>query len=848
MLSRATSLVAGGALLAGATFTGVYFHVRDTAAPLRGAVRVDQQELGSEVVVRVDSLAVPHIHAESLGDAFFAQGYLHAEHRLFQMEILRRTAQGRLAELFEQELLPADRWLRTLDLWRAAGRSLASAGARELELLEAYAAGVNAWLADHRESLPPEFLLLGFEPEPWSAHAALAVGKVMALDLSPWSLEIERYQARRLLDGQRFAFLEGGYPRWAPTILDEPVSVPRPAGGSERPVGSLASEASPPGRSGHRERSPGVAGEARAAVVGLGGVESRPRARLPTEILPGLPGGGASNAWALDGSRTSTGHPLLANDMHLGLRAPAVWYLVGIHAPEAGYVVAGLSIPGAPGVIVGYNRDVAWGFTNGVVDDMDFTVEEVDAGGQRYREGGSWRGFDVRRETIRVRGRSEPVEYRVRETVRGPLASDALPGVESPLSVAWTAARATTEFRGILAMNRARSAAEMDRAIRLFTSPQQNVVYATASDTVAYRLSGTVPLRRSGQSGSYPLDEPPEGPLWPGVWPRDRMPALSRARNGYVATANNLQAPDLYGVLGVDYPLPFRARRIVDRLSGARQWGVREMLELQRDTRSLLGDRLAERAVRAMRRAGLETAAGTIAGWDRRVDVDSRGAALFYLWLFRLRDLVAADEYRAASSGGGLPERAHFPDGALLRLLEETGSDSARALWADDVSTSGRETLAELEERAARSAVREAAGRSWGEIHLEVHAHPLGRVPWLDALFGFNVGPVPGPGGPHTVRPDDWDRWRALDGSAWRTPLESRHGPSERFIAVLDAERGSRGYFMLPTGQSGNPFSKHYRDMLPRWLAGELAPVPLEESAVRSRTVRTFRLVPRRPG
>lgn len=822
---RAASVAAAATLLAGSVITAGFFVLRTSAAPLRGTLTVESDRLRGEVVVRVDSLAVPHVVANSLGDAFFAQGYLHATHRLFQMEVTRRTAQGRLAEIFGPAAVGLDRLLRTLDLWGAAGRSLEALSERELELVRAYTAGINARLARSSGPPPPEFLLLGTEPEPWTSRAVVAVGKVMALDLSPWLLELDRYSARRALDGRRYSYLEAGYPPWGPTILRDSVPTPTLAGGDPVPAGRTAART-------ESGRAPG-----------------EPVARPPS-VPPSPSGawgvlrGGGSNAWALDGSRTSTGHPLLANDMHLGLRAPAIWYLVGLHVPEDGYEVAGLSIPGAPGVIVGYNRHLAWGFTNGIVDDMDFVVEEVEESGERYRDGGSWREFSVRRETIRVRGRSAPVVHRVRETIRGPVVSDALPGLDAPLSVAWTASGGTTELRGLLAMNRARSAREMDLAIQLFASPQQNVVYATAADTVGYRLSGTVPLRSPLRSGSYPLEEPPGGPLWLGAWPPGLMPAKRWSETGYVATANNLQAPGLHGVLGVDYPVPFRARRIVDRLATAAGWGVPEMTELQRDTRSLFADRVVGRAVAAMRRAGRGEAASRLEAWDRRVDVDSRAATLFYLWLYRLRDLVAGDEFRAAGGSGELPRHTYFPDGALLRLLEGGAADSGAALWVDDVSTPDVESLAELEERAAEDAVREARDRAWGQVHLEVHEHPLGRVPLLDALFGFQVGPVPGPGGPHTVRPDDYDRWRVLDGSAWRAPMISRYGPSQRFVAVLDPEEGNRGLFMLPTGQSGNPFSGHYRDMLPRWRAGELIPVPLDREAIRARTARVFRLSP----
>lgn len=825
-MRRVAGALAALVLVAGLAATGGYFYLRSSLQTPSGAVAVPSAADGgpdAEVRVRFDRWEIPHVRARSLRDALFAQGWVHAGHRLWQMELLRRTARGRLAAIFGPEALPVDRLSRTLDLWGAAGRTLDVLSEEERELVEAYAAGVNARIEGWEGAWPPEFVLLGIEPGRWSPRASMAVGKVMALDLTSWETELSRWRARRVLSAAEFGFLRGGYPDWAPTILADSVSLP---------AGVRSPEASPP--EGGEEASmeggatnPAAAGEGaerRAEPAADGGAERRAadgRRWDPLAFLGRLSVARASNAWVVGPGRTESGHPIVANDMHLGLRAPATWYLAAVDAGPA-YAAAGLTLPGVPGVVVGFNDGVAWGFTNGMVDDIDFAVEEIGPEGDRYRDGeGTLRPFAVRPETIRVRGREEPLVHRVRSTPRGPVITDAVEGLPGALSVRWAPAELGGEFRGLLGMNRARTATAFDRAVRDFSSPHQNVVFADRLGNVGYRLGGRIPVRPEW-SGDLPVPATRWGEGWSGFWPPAAHPASRNPERGWLATANNLQAPGLYGVVGQDYPLPFRARRLADRLSQGRSWDRSSTLDLARDVRSLFAERVLGRAVDAARRAGRDSVAATLEAWDRRVDVDSRGAPLFYAWLYALRDRIAADEY----GGGG--RWAYFPDGALLRILEEgTGH-----VWVDDEGTSRRETLAELEEAAVDSAARVVDGGSWGELHREVHSHPLGRVGWLDALFGFDVGPYPGPGAPHTLRPDDYGRWERIGGEAWRPPWRSDYGPTERFVAELRPDGVDAGV-LLPTGQSGSPFSPHYRDMSERWLSGDLVPLSLPDEEER---------------
>jgi penicillin amidase len=782
--------------IAGVFITIGWFRFAGSALPTRGSVRVSG--ILQTVDVQVDTFGVPYVTAGHETDMLRALGYLHATDRLWQMEFFRRVAAGRLAELFGRDQVPTDRLLRTLDLWGAAEHAVANLDSDELERLQAYAAGVNARLHDVRKPLPPEFSLLRFKPEPWDPISTMAVGMVMNLDLSHWRRDLSRYWASRHMEPEKAAVLSQPYPEWGTTILDRPVSLP--TGVRTSPPTADADDGSP-------------AADANVVAArfdpGTG-----PATWRAFDVLESVSARSASNAWVISGRRTASGSPILANDMHLSLRAPAIWYLAALHADSADYHAVGFTLPGVPGIVVGHNRSVAWGYTNGMVDDMDFAVETSSEDGERYLDGGQWIEYSVRAETLQVRG-SLPEVVRVRETVRGPVVSDAMPGLGADLSVVWTASTSDARSTGLWDMNRAGGVAEFDRAVRGFSQPHQNVVFASIAGRIGYRLGGRVPVR-GDWDGSVPVSAERMGAGFRGNWPPAMHPAGLDPAAGFIVTANNLQAPDLGTAVSTDYAAPFRAGRIADRLASRSDWDAESVYELQHDVYSPLGVRYRTLAVETARRMGEGDAASRLEAWDGQVDTDSRGAPLFYSWLYRLRTLIAADEYAENPAWG------FFPTKALMSVLDQGDASP----WIDDVRTPETENLDGLAEQAMRDAL--------------LAAHPIGKNRWLQRLFGFSIGPYPSPGGPNTVRPDDYRKWEALDSTSWSPPWVSEYGPSERFIAELGPD-GPTGRFLIPTGQSGNPFSRHYRDLNDRWRSGELVEIPLERERFIRRSVRQIR-------
>jgi penicillin amidase len=768
-------------LLALLAIGGVYLYVHSAEQDRDGRVRV--AGLDRTVDVLWTDRAVPHIRAASIEDALYAQGFLHARDRLWQMDLVRRAVQGRLAEVMGEAAVGTDRFMRRLGLWQAALATADSLGPRDARLLEAYAAGVNAALDSWSGALPPEFLALRYSPEPWEPVHTLAVAKMMSFTLAAYDESVSVARALRRLPADRVQWLFPEAPEWGATILSS--GVPEPP------------------------ETPALA----AALID--------RYSMAT----------ASNAWAIDGSRTASGKPILANDMHLQLQAPSLWYLVGLHAApsgaDRGLDVVGVSIPGAPLVITGRNRAVAWGFTNAYVDDVDIFLERVDpADSTRYLAPGGSLPIDVVAETIAVKGWDEPDVLTVRRTRHGPIldSDDGATG-DTLLAVRWTALEPTTVIRAILGFNTAGGWDEFLIAARWMDDPHQNLVYADTAGHIGYVMGGTVPVRgarldapvapRPGWTGEWD---------WMGVLPFDEHPRAFDPPEGFVATANNRQvAGPLAALISRTWNQPFRAMRIGEMIrGGSPPYDRDDVLAMQMDVYDLYAERYLDRAVEAAEDAGLEEAAALLRDWDRRADPGSRAATLFYAWNEHVRRALATDLYR------GTP-------GYFTRVSSSEVMERRAVPWADRP----RERYQEIVRTAVHEASTVAADRRWSDSNRAVHTHALGDVVVLDRLLGLNVGPAPHYGSPTTVNVAHW-AFRSPDDDF---PFTTTAGPSMRQVIDLGNSDGAGG-FVIPTGQSGLPFSQHYDDQYPMWRDGGLLTLPLDRDPLEAVAERTLTLDP----
>jgi penicillin G amidase len=753
--------------------------------------------LSAPVEVWRDSLGVPHIRAENEADLFRALGFVHAQDRLFQMEMFRRVADGRLAEILGPDLLESDRFLRTVGLGRAAAENERLLAPEDRALLEAYAAGVNAWIETHPGAWPPEFVALRFRPQPWTVRHSLAIGKIMAWDLSDWNGPLDLQRAVDRVGAELAAALRPPYPEWGVQILGAGATW-----NADR-AGELP------------EREPD------RPLVALG----VPLPRIPQhahDLLDGVSMARASNSWVIGGERTRSGKPILANDMHLALRAPSLWYLAALHG--GAIEIVGMTIPGTPGVVAGHSRRVAWGFTNAMVADVDFFVEKVDSmDPDRYLAPEGWRRFEVRAETIQVKG-MDPVVHTVRTTRNGPVLSDVDGRADDRvIAMRWTALEPSGEAGALLRMNRARNAAEFLAALREFNNPHQNVVFADADGVFGYRLAGRIPVRRNGD-GRLPV------PGWTGEydWVRylepDEHPEMIDPPAGFIVTANNRQAgPEYPFTIGREWAEPFRAQRIQEMIEAGSAFTAEDVRLQQMDVRDSFALRYLHHAIRAAEAAGHAEAAQTLRGWDAEARPDSYAAALFYTWYEHLRRRVGEDEYRGQSM--------YFPRAALNRMLEEGGG-----VWANDVRTMRTETLDGQAVAAMRDAVRELRGQQWGDLHRTSIRHALGSAQLLDRTLRLNLEPFAKGGSPYTVD---------VAGYGSRPPFLNTHGASQRHVVDM-ADPDGTGGFVIPTGQSGLPFSRHYQDQTPLWREGRLWRIPLDRHKAEARIVHRMFLRPHR--
>jgi penicillin G amidase len=744
---------------------------------------VELAGLTAPVEVRFDRSGIPHVRAILENDAWRALGYLHASDRLFQMELRRRAASGRLAEVFGPAALPSDRRARTLRFRADAERDFSEAGEGERAALEAYAQGVNAFIAEQPE--PLEMRALGIDPEPWTPVDSLAFAHILDEGLTMSSA-----RERAIFDDAR-------------------------ARGLDRAV-ALA------------DASDGVATriapEIREVFPSLG-----PGPGAPPAAAGRFPAG--SNAWAIDGTRSASGKPLLAGDPHLDAERPGVWYAAHLTSAD-GLDVAGLTLAGVPGVIIGHNGRVAWSVTMNQADDADLFLERTNAADGTVLYRGAWQPLVRTVETIHVRGAPDETLV-VRESSHGPIVAtlDGPPGWAFAKARAWELPGAAQGPRTFLDVDRARDGADLARAWSSFQGPPVNVVWADAAGAIGLHVFGAIPRRTHGD-GRFPVPGWTADYDWDGLVPAESLPAVARPPEGYVASAN-----DDWSATGKPLPFPglyassdrvVRARRLASVLRHA---GVAEMRAMQSDVYSPYAARVVDALLSMKFTDPLAVrAAEILQGWDKSAALKGPGR-LFFAFLSDLHDEVARP-IGAGTSG------AWITWSLLDRMI--TG-DTSEALW-DDPSTPRRETRVERVERALGSAlarVEREDGKdprrwSWGKVHRLAYDYPLAdALPDLLAKR-LRIGPVSLPGEWHTLNVAGFE----LSGER----ADVVHIPSARIIVDLGDPDASR--IVLPLGQSGQMFDRHAHDLLAAWAAGRDVALPFTSGAVDAAAISLMRFIP----
>ena len=743
------------------------------------------------VLIRRDGRGIPYIEAQSDGDAWYGLGFCHGQDRAFQLEILLRFACGTLAEMVGTKALPLDRLARRIGFRHAAEPQMEALSVENRRILQGYAQGVTdgATLGCRRRA--HEFALLRAHPTPWSAADVLAVGKLFAFNLaSNWDSELARLKILTEDGPEAMAALDPTYPEWLPVTS---------------PPGALA----------------GRAADRLAADIAV--------------FYAAVGQGGGSNSWAIAPSRTATGRAILANDPHLPPVLPPYWYLARVSTPE--WAAGGASFVGAPGFPAGHNGTAAWGVTAGLVDNTDLFIEEIGPDGRSVREGDGFVPCEARREVIRVKG-GAVLEEEVLVTPRGPIIGPALEGDVGSISLraTWLA---PGPARGLFDIHRARSFEEFRSAWVEWPFASFNMVYADVSGTVGWQLVGDAPRRRKGW-GTFPLHGwDPEVGWEEAPIPFDEMPYLSGPEAGFVATANNQPTYEGTGpFLGFDWIDGYRQARIVEAMDASRDWDVDGVRAFQMDLKSLPWRELRDIVLATPAEADeARQALALLREWDGVLDANSAGAAVFELFVSEMvQRVVEAKAPRAARWALGRGFTPLLPTsmfavrrlGHLVRLVREQPEGWFKRPWPQEI------------EDALASVVRTLKGRygsdtnkwAWGRIRPLTLRHRFGERKLINRVF--NLGPLPWGGDANTVSQAGAEPTAPTANPLWIASMRM----------VVDVGNWEACRFALPGGQSGNPLSPHYDDLLPLWRQGDGVPIAWSEAEVNRVARSTMRLVP----
>lgn len=756
---------------------------------IEGRLRISG--LDSTVAIVRDRWGCPHIDARSEHDVWFAQGFCHAQDRLWQLERTRRFARGTLSEILGEPLIPVDQYYRRLGIRRVADSDWPRLNQEARAILQAFSDGVNAAVVSMRE-LPPEFKVLDLEPEPWAPTDSIALWKVIFLtQTADYNSKVFRAAIVRELGPEALALLEPEYPEEAPVVC-------------------------PPGSNGQ----------------GLG-EELDKLVALVNQLVPLSSPEGGSNNWAVDGHLSISGKPLLAGDPHAVIQVAPMWYQNHLRTPD--WEMTGVSTPGVPGILLyGHNGRVGWSVTNAIADIADLFVERFDESYRKYLHQGQWHEAKVWHEEIRVKGRTEPVVEDIPVTRHGPLVSGGPLGPGAALAWQWTSHGVVRTFECITAMAKSRNVDEFRESQRSWSGPPMNRVTADDSGNIAYQLVGDVPIRAHGGANAVPAPGWTGEYDWVGHIPFAELPWTKNPERHFIVSANNRVIPSGYKYHVNLTTSPYRAWRIEELLQSKERFDIHDFMTIQGDRYSRPAATVVRMLAKVKPTAATHQALEMLRSWDCVLSPNSPVAALYQVLMQKLlgRLFAFAQGLPGAAASLGRWQLGYLPK--LLRQMERDDhsllefNEGTRGMTWQQVM---QDSLKEAQDFLSQVQGHDPSQWSWDKLHQQTFVHNLGRTPPHDRTF--NIPPV-GIGGDSTTV--------FSSGTLYQGNFTATIGVSFRMI--VDFADVNRAVWVLPPGQSGHPGSPHYNDGIQPWLSLEYHPMLWDWDCIRANQEGTLQLVP----
>ncbi len=771
---------------------------------------ISLSNLNGTVEIYRDEFAVPHIFAEDEHDLMFAVGYVHAQERLWQMDIMRRAGDGRLSEVLGAATVDFDRLFRTIDIRGSSKNIEAELNPEIRSALQAYADGVNAFIKSHKGKYPIEFDMIGYEPEPWQVYHTILLSRLMAWELNlAWWVDLSLGRIVEKVGLEKASEIFPQFPFSSPTIISKMTE-----------KGKSLTFNSPLYR-------------------GISSVEGFMKVAQSYRQFFNIDASGVgSNSWVIDSSRSLSGKPIIANDPHLGLPAPAKWFEMHLHAP--GWNVAGVSLPGSPFIIIGHNMKIAWALTNAMIDESDFYIEKIDSTKLDnvkqdkiplyYIHDKKSLPIESREEQIFI-GKDDSITINIRRTHHGPIISDVYTSDEKAaggklISMRWVGSEMSQEPYAFYLINKAKNIQEFDRGVREFAVPGQNFVYADVDGNIACRTAANIPLR-----GKYnpmlPLPGWSTDYDWKGYVSFEQLPKSWNPKEGFIAAANNkIEENSPYYISNLYMP-PSRVERIRELLNSEKKFSANDFKRFQNDYVSSQAKLVTHVLLKSFelyppKNESIKSALEYLKNWDFKHSSTDIASSIFNVFFVKLLHNTFEDEM-----GIDLFNDYVFFSAVPINVMDKL-LQSDNSVWFDNANTEKMETKDHIIQKSLYDAVEQLQKElgpamknwQWGNLHTVTFEHQIGTQKYLDKIF--NIGPFKIGGASTTINNGEFN---------FNNPYKNIVGPSTRVI--VDLAKPFEYYSVITTGQSGQPLNKHYDDQTTLWLNGVYRKVTMDENEIK---------------